>query len=134
MQSTIVSVRKYMKNKPMLAIQTTSGDVVHVSQKQWLNENGNLTNLIQYNGCTLNYSFYKEGEDLLDGSKCTKSGVILKDFSLQLSMQAQIAMTIADTFAAQFMGTSQSSTNSSTSANTVEVEEEVEVEETSDIE
>lgn len=103
-QFTIVGANPYFKEsngKAMLAINVQGRkDPLHVSQKQMLHRGFQQQELYNLAGCTINATFFKEGEELLNGEPCTAGNMIIKDFSIGLSMNLSIARQVAGQIAA----------------------------------
>lgn len=105
--SKITSLRKYSKDsgrgvKNNVAIETAAGQVYHVSQKQWTSAGYKLDTLPIYVGSTFTASFYKRGDALADGQECTADNIILKSFSIELSITAGVISFIGGALMEQY--------------------------------
>lgn len=77
-------------------------DAIHVSAKQMARQGIAGNSLFNLGGSHINATFYQEGEELISGDLCTDSNVIVKEFSIERSMQLMVASEMASNLMAQF--------------------------------
>lgn len=82
MKQLVKKVRSYMRNeKPMVCIN----DTIHVSLKQVTALGYSNPQALIGNEVTVEY--YKTGDELLNGAKCTKDNQIVKSFEVEASAE-----------------------------------------------
>jgi hypothetical protein len=97
-----------------------------ITAGQFNNANsGNISDL-SLNGCTVNLTFYKEGEELLNKDICSEGGKLIRDVSITPSMEAKISADIAAKVAASFGFTMNTSAPKAKSAPVAKETEETE--------
>lgn len=100
MQGTIKSIRKSKDNKGrecvIIDFREKGIPTQWVTRAQWENDGNNFTTPKTYVGSIVHMEFYQKGEALLDGSPCTESGKLRKEFSVEIGEKLLNAMVWAD--------------------------------------
>jgi hypothetical protein len=89
--------------------------------------NANSANIsdLSLEGCTVNLTYYKEGEELLNKDICSEGGKLIREVSITPSMDAKITDAIASQFAAKFgLGMPTAAASTPVSKKVVDEEEE----------
>ena len=96
---TIVRVTPYSKNgKSLVCLELDNKQLVHISNKQLAAQGFGTPTLLV--GSQINVTFYDEGEELFSGATCTEDNTIVKEFSVQPSIQLAVAMSLSGQLAA----------------------------------
>lgn len=96
---TIVRVTPYSKNgKSLVCLELDNKQLVHITNKQLAVQGFATPTLLV--GSQIQVEFYSEGDELFSGAKCTDDNVIVKEFSIQPSIQLAVAMSLSGQLAA----------------------------------
>lgn len=100
----ITSVRTSVKPDKVLAVIHVEGrqDPIFLTSKQVEAATGLSRNFSVLKGSDINFAFYKEGDELIGGGKCTKSDTIIKEFDIELAESVNKIATAAAFGASMF--------------------------------
>jgi len=86
---TITNVRTSVKKDKVLAVIRTEGSEtpIFLTDKQIASATGLKSNYSILKGSKIDVEYYNEGEELVDGNKCTAGGKLVKEFEFELSDQ-----------------------------------------------